>query len=111
MGHDLEAEPRRAVLEHRGKPGGKMGFQAVAVADREDKGFGISQPNAAAPDRDNRQKQCQRGEQQHLPLIASRHLRTHRRHRFRRWDFSAHASYPHPGGSPPSRPRVAQTRS
>jgi hypothetical protein len=49
VGHDLETEPRGAVLEHRGKLGGKTGVKAVGVSDGEDQRFGMPQPGATAP--------------------------------------------------------------
>jgi len=56
---DLQAQPRRSVLEHSGELGGDARLIAVGVADGERQRLGIAQPNATARDRRNRQDQGQ----------------------------------------------------
>ena len=111
VGHDLEAQPRRVGLEYGGKLGGETGLKAVGVPDGEDQRFGILQPDAAAPNRRNRQNQCQRGKQQHLSAIAPDDPRP-RGWSFRRgrWDFSAHGTCPDSGAAPPNRLRGSPER-
>jgi hypothetical protein len=69
VGHDLETQPRRTVLEQRGKLGGKTGVKAVGVSDGEDQRFGIPHPGATAPNRRDSEDQCQRSKQQHLSAV------------------------------------------
>src|SRR5665647_2765077 len=82
---------------------------AVGGADGEHQRFGIPQPGAAAPrDRRNRQDQGQGDEQQHLAAVAPDDLRTGPRlFHTRRWQFSAHGSYPHCNGDVAARPACA----
>ena len=100
VGHDLEPQPRRIVLQHGREPGREARFGTIGFADGKDQRFGIAQPDPAGPHRRRRQDQGQNRKQQNLRAVAFDDPRTALRHSaMRRWGFSTHGSYPGQGRS------------
>jgi hypothetical protein len=95
---DLQAQPRRTVLEHSGELGGDGRLIAVGVADGERQRLGIAQPNATARDRRNVRIRVSSANSSTCRAVTCDNLRAWERlFGRRRWDLSAHGSHPMSG--------------